>query len=207
MRDFGINWDAASRKTELNPEAIVDSDVLHIPIMRKYQLQPRIVEKETKDSIFDKFPVRGYFSSANVKTKFIKPFHDTQDLAIQEFLLEENSDPWIVALFEAPQIVDFSIDEFRTVQIFNDPHNTITLSVTSVRSGEDLKKEFTNNPRFREVYEEILRERTKVDRALKEEAEQRERDKRESFYHQWKWLERKREAGEFEDFMIKETEQ
>jgi hypothetical protein len=203
MRDFGINWDTMPRKAVINPEAVIDGDVLHVPLERKYQLVTKIVDDKEKktNSFFDNFPVRGYFSNVGVKIKYKKLYHDTQELAVEEFLLDEASDPWIVALFEAPHVVEFAIEEYKVVQLFDDKDNTITLSSAKIREGEDLKQEFLNSPRFREVYEEIQREKTKVERMQQEEEKQRDKDKREAFYHQWKWLEKKRESGEFDEFI------
>lgn len=200
MRDFGFPYDTMPSQSKLSSSAIIDGDVLHLPIESKYALRTKIADKEDKKTnfFFDKFPVRKYFDT-NVRVKYKQPHFDTIDLAISDFLLDETSDPWIVALFEAPHAVEFSIQEMRTIEVFEG--NALTISAEIIQSDEDLKQEFLNDPRFRDVYDEIQREKTKVERRLQEEEEQKQKDKRESFFHQWKWLEKKREAGEFDEFI------
>lgn len=197
---FGIPWDLKPVELKLSSSAIIDGDALHLPIETKYSLSCKILESEDEafNKLFDIFPVRNYFAGDS-KIKLRLLHFDSTELAISDFLLDEYSDPWIVALFEAPHLVEFLIKEIRIVEVFEEQSLTISSSV--IRRGEELKQEFFQDSQFKEAYEEIKRVQTEVERHIQEDEQQRLKDKRESFYRQWEWLEKKRAAGEFDEFM------
>jgi len=174
-------------KFKLNESAIIDDDKVSFPIKKKYSLGVSVPGKEAGDNIY---------RTTYLETKS----HENPEVAITTFLLDNNNDIFIEALFETPDYVELHMIEEKVI-FLSDQNSQCVISTSTIEEGEELKQKLLLDSRFRDAYDEIIREKTKFDRKKEDDEKQRLHDKSENFYHQWKWLEAKREAGEFDNFL------
>jgi hypothetical protein len=126
----------------------------------------------------------------------------TVNQALLEFCTNSGCEGFIEALFKEPNSVEFELKCFSYIEM--EENNPRIIESKTLRSGAELKSELIENADFKAANAEILRVKIATERAAEQQEKQRVRQNREAWYHQWKWLEKKRTEGEFNEFLEEE---
>lgn len=123
----------------------------------------------------------------------------TENQALLEFCMNSTNEGFIEALFKEPASVEFELKEFSYIEL--EEGNLRIVDSRTLRSGTDLKSALLENLDFKTAHAEMLRVKIARERAAEQQEKQRVQQNREAWYHQWKWLEKKRADGEFDEFI------
>lgn len=129
----------------------------------------------------------------------------TENQAILEFCMNPSNEGFIEALFKEPSSIDFELKMFSYIELEED--NPRVIDSKTLRFGASFKSELLENIEFKTAYSEILRVKVAEEKAAEQREQMRIRQNRESWYHQWKWLEKKRADGEFDEFIENENDE
>jgi len=195
-----------SKETKLNDSAKVTESEVILPISTTYFVSSSFNEEEAKKTPFNTYvdgwsSFRGWEARGGVSSWTSKEFHfSSPEVATNAFLMDSDNDNRILALFEKPELIEFMLIENKVINLMDDKYPTV-VSTKINKGGEEFKNELLNDQRFKDVYQEILREKATFEKKEKADREKEAYDKRENNYHQWLWLEKKRLNGEFTEFI------
>jgi hypothetical protein len=194
-----------TKEVKLDDSARVTESEVILKISKTFFVSSVFTEsasKETFNNYIDGYnSFRGWETNDNTFIWGSQDLHfPTPEIAINAFLMNSENDNKIMALFERPEIIEFTLMENKVIYLLDDKYPTV-ISASITKHGDRFKNQLSEDQRFKDVYQEILREKSTFEKKEKEDRDREARDKRENNYHQWVWLERKRMEGEFNEFL------
>lgn len=155
------------------------------------------------------------------RSSFSQYRYSTYEECFSAFCLDEANSSWIVQVFKDSSVLEPIMYEHLYVKVPNNDKihayvdilssvkqtaTNVTTSFIVIESGQTLLDKIKNDKSFLSAKDEM--ELLEKNLAKKEREDQilREEEKNRTFFKQWQWLEKKRSNGDFDKFLLEDSE-